>query len=150
MNKPNLLLIIEDDIGLRKQLRWSFDRYEIVMASDRCEAINAVKRYSPSVVTLDLGLPPDPTNASEGLTTLKEILVLAPATKIIVVTGNNDHNNATQALAFGAYDFYQKPIDPELLGLIIDKAFQSVSPESDDQLQDQSCDTVITDVNPTS
>ena len=119
-----MLLIVEDDPGLQKQLKWSFDQYEIVIAGNRSEAITALRRHTPSVVTLDLGLPPDPTNASEGLATLKEMLALAPATKIIVVTGNDDRTNAIQAVALGAYDFYQKPVDPDVLGLIIERAFQ--------------------------
>lgn len=131
MSQTNLLLIVEDDPGLQKQLKWSFDQYQIVIAGNRNEAIAALRRYTPSVVTLDLGLPPDPTNASEGLATLREMLALAPATKIIVVTGNDDRSNAIQAIALGAYDFYQKPVDPEVLGLIIDRAFQLNALERD-------------------
>jgi two-component system, NtrC family, response regulator len=126
MTESNLLLIVEDDIGLQKQLKWSFDRFEIIIASDRCEALNVFKQYLPKVVTLDLGLPPDPTNASEGLSTLQEMLALAPTTKIIVVTGNDDRNIAEQAIALGAYDFYHKPVDPDVLGEIIDRAFLQI------------------------
>lgn len=118
------MLIVEDDLGLQKQLKWSFAAYETVIAGNRAEAITALRRYIPSVVTLDLGLPPDPANASEGLKTLQEILELAPATKVIVVTGNDDRENAIQAVAMGAYDFYQKPIDTDVLNLIIERAFQ--------------------------
>ena len=75
------------------------------------------------MVTLDLGLPPDPTNASEGLRALTEIMTFRPATKVIVVTGNDDRRNALQAVAAGAYDFYQKPIDADVLRLIVDRAF---------------------------
>lgn len=118
----HMLLVIEDDIGLQKQLKWCFESYEVVIAGDREEAINALRRYEPAVVTLDLGLPPDPANASEGLATLAEILALSPRTKVIVVTGNDDRDNAVKAISLGAYDFYQKPIDPEILGMIIDRA----------------------------
>jgi len=119
-----VLLIVEDDPGLQKQLKWTFEGYQTVIAGNRSEAITALRRYMPSVVTLDLGLPPDPANASEGLKTLREILDLAPATKVIVVTGNDDRENAIQAVAMGAYDFYQKPIDTDVLNLIIERAFQ--------------------------
>jgi len=122
-NEKKTLLVVEDDPGLQKQLKWSFENYEVVIAGDRAEAITAVRRYQPSVVTLDLGLPPDPANASEGLATLKEILELTPATKIIVVTGNDDREVAVQAVALGAYDFYQKPVEIDILNLIIDRAF---------------------------
>ena len=117
------LLVIEDDAGLQNQLRWSFENYEVAIAGDREAAVAHVRRFEPHVVTLDLGLPPDPANASEGLATLQEILQLAPHTKIIVVTGNDDRENALKAIALGAYDYYQKPIDPQILGLIIDRAF---------------------------
>lgn len=119
-----VLLIVEDDPGLQKQLKWSFDAYQPVLAGNRKEAIAALRRHMPKVLTLDLGLPPDPANASEGLATLKEILELAPATKVIVVTGNDDRENAVKAVAMGAYDFYQKPIDIDVLTLIIERAFQ--------------------------
>jgi len=117
------LLIIEDDPGLQKQLRWSFDAYEVLVAGDRESALAQVRRYEPAVVTMDLGLPPDPDGASEGLATLKQILELAPDTKVIVLTGNQDHGNAVKAIGMGAYDFHQKPFDPEMLGLVIERAF---------------------------
>ncbi|MDD1627398.1 MAG: PEP-CTERM-box response regulator transcription factor [Methylococcaceae bacterium] len=124
MDDRKVLLIVEDDPGLQKQLKWAFECYQAVIAGNRNEAITALRRYMPSVVTLDLGLPPDSANASEGLKTLQEILELAPATKVIVVTGNDDRENAIQAVAMGAYDFYQKPIDTDVLNLIIERAFQ--------------------------
>ena len=117
------LLIIEDDPGLQKQLRWSFDAYEVLVAGDRESALAHVRRHEPAVVTMDLGLPPDPDGASEGLATLQQILALAPDTKVIVLTGNQDHANAVKAIGMGAYDFHQKPFDPEMLGLVIERAF---------------------------
>ncbi|MGR9116496.1 MAG: PEP-CTERM-box response regulator transcription factor [Gammaproteobacteria bacterium] len=138
MNQTNVLLIVEDDPGLQKQLRWSFDQYDTVIASNRSETIAALRRYTPEVVTLDLGLPPDPTNASEGIATLQEILSLAPHTKVIVVTGNDDRSNAIAAIAMGAYDFYQKPVDPDELNLIVSRAFHLAALERDFRtLQDQ-------------
>lgn len=124
MEKNKILLVIEDDPGIQKQLKWGFDQYQVVIAGDREETITAIRRFMPSVVTLDLGLPPDPTNASEGLAILKDILQLAPATKVIVVTGNDERKNAMKAVALGAYDFYQKPVDLDILNLIIARAFQ--------------------------
>ena len=121
--EKKILLIVEDDPGLQKQLKWSFENYKVIIAGDRNEAITALRRHSPSVVTLDLGLPPDPANASEGLATLKEIQDLLPQTKVIVVTGNDDREVAVQAVAMGAYDFYQKPIEIDTLNLIIERAF---------------------------
>ncbi len=118
------LLIVEDDPGLQSQLKWCFDGYEVQIAGDRASAIAALRRAAPPVITLDLGLPPDPANVSEGIATLKEVLRLAPRTKVIVVTGNDDRTNALKALELGAYDFYQKPIDSDVLKVIIDRAYQ--------------------------
>lgn len=116
------LLVVEDDKGLQSQMRWAFDNYEVLIAGDRSEAVAALRRFEPGVVLLDLGLPPDPGGVSEGLATLKEILSLIPETKVIIVTGDNDHANAVKAIANGAYDFHQKPTDPELLSLLVDRA----------------------------
>jgi two-component system NtrC family response regulator len=118
------LLIVEDDPGLQNQLRWSFDGYEILLATDRESALTHLRRSEPPVVTLDLGLPPDADGVSEGLATLEQILSLAPDTKVIVVTGNDDRENAVRAVGAGAYDFYQKPIDAEVLRLVVERAFR--------------------------
>ena len=117
------LLIIEDDPGLQKQLRWSFDAYDVVVAGDRESALAQIRRHEPAVVTMDLGLPPDPDGSTEGLATLQQILALAPETRVIVLTGNQERGNAVKAIAMGAYDFHQKPCDPEVLGLVIERAF---------------------------
>ncbi|MBU1690909.1 MAG: PEP-CTERM-box response regulator transcription factor [Gammaproteobacteria bacterium] len=121
-DKP-LLLIIEDDPGLQKLLRWSFEAYEVLVAGDRESALALIRRHEPAVATMDLGLPPDPDGASEGLATLQQIRALAPDTKVIVLTGNQDHANAVKAIGMGAYDFHQKPFDPEMLGLVVERAF---------------------------
>jgi len=120
--KPKLL-IIEDDPGLQKQLRWSLDAYDVVVAGDREAALAQLRRHEPAVVTMDLGLPPDPDGATEGLATLQQMLALAPDTKVIVLTGNQDRSHAVNAVAMGAYDFHQKPCEPELLNLVIQRAF---------------------------
>ncbi|MEQ9465023.1 MAG: response regulator, partial [Haliea sp.] len=118
------LLVVEDDKGLQSQMRWAFDGYEVAIAGDRAEAIAALRRFEAGVVLLDLGLPPDPGGVTEGLATLREILSLAPETKVIVVTGDNDRANAVKAIAGGAWDFHQKPADPELLALLVERAHQ--------------------------
>jgi two-component system NtrC family response regulator len=118
------LMIVEDDTGLQGQLRWAFEDFEVTICGDRTEAINQLRKTEPGVVLLDLGLPPDPGGVTEGLATLTEILSLAPQTKIIVVTGDNERKNAVRAIGLGAYDFYQKPADPELLNLMVERAYQ--------------------------
>jgi two-component system NtrC family response regulator len=117
------LLVIEDDPGLQRQMRWSFDAYEVLVAGDRESALALVRRHEPAVITMDLGLPPDPDGASEGLATLEQILELAPETKVIVLTGNQDHGNALKAIGAGAYDFHQKPFDPDMLSLVVERAY---------------------------
>jgi two-component system NtrC family response regulator len=131
--KPKLL-IVEDDLGLQKQLKWCFDEYEVLIASSRSEAIAQWRRFEPPVVLQDLGLPPDADGVSEGIATLKEILSIAPLTKVIVVTGNHDRDNAVRAVSLGAYDFYQKPVDTEVLRLIVSRAFNMHALEEQNRL----------------
>jgi two-component system, NtrC family, response regulator len=118
------VLVIEDDIGIQKQLKWSLTDYELVFAQDKASALTQLRRYEPAVVTLDLGLPPDPANASEGLSCLNEILAVQPNCKVIVITGNTDNEHALRAIALGAYDYYQKPVDAEVLNIILARAFK--------------------------
>ncbi len=121
--KPKLL-VVEDDEGLQRQLRWAYEDYEVLVASDRAAAIDLVRAAEPAVVTLDLGLPPDPDGVSEGFAALEAILSLKPDTKVIVASGHNARESALRAVASGAYDFYQKPVDIDALGLIVDRAFR--------------------------
>jgi len=124
VQKLRSILVVEDDPGLLKQMRWCFPDYEFLEANNRETAVALVRTHKPPVITLDLGLPPDPANASEGLEALHEILSIAPDTKVIVVTGNGERSNALKAIDLGAYDFYQKPLEPEVLGLIVDRAYK--------------------------
>ncbi|HPT49043.1 MAG TPA: PEP-CTERM-box response regulator transcription factor [Accumulibacter sp.] len=124
VEKLPYLLIVEDDRALQKQLRWAFDQYDTLVADDREEALVQIRRYQPSVVTMDLGLPPDADSVSEGFKLLEEILVLAPDTKVIVLTGQNDRANALRAIALGAYDFFAKPFEIEMLALTIQRAYR--------------------------
>jgi len=123
-DKRKPLLIVEDDLALQKQIKWSLDRFESVGAADREGALNQCRRHSPAVVTMDLGLPPDPDSVSEGFKLLEQLLELDPDIKVIVLTGQNDQANALRAVALGAYDFFAKPFDPDLLGLTIDRAYR--------------------------
>ena len=122
--KTRTLLIVEDDPALQKQLRWSFDQFETLVADDRESALNQIRRHAPAVVTMDLGLPPDADSVSEGFRLLEQLLAIAPDTKVVVLTGQNDQANALRAIGMGAYDFFTKPFEPEILGLILDRAFR--------------------------
>src|ERR1700680_4690435 len=113
------LLIVEDDLGLQKQLKWCFDEYRVWVAATRTEALAQLRRYEPAVGLQDWGLPPDAAGVSEGLKTLQELLHAAPQVKVIVVTGNGDQSNAVKAVGLGAADFYQKPLEPQILKLVV-------------------------------
>ena len=132
------LLIVEDDPGLLSQLKWCFEGYNVCAAEDRPSAIAELRRHEPMVVLQDLGLPPKPKGVEEGLATLSEILKLMPHTKVIVVTGHGDQENALTAIAQGAYDFYEKPVDTDTLKLLVDRAFNISELEQENRrLQNQ-------------
>ena len=121
--KPKLL-IVEDDAGLQAQLKWAYPDFEVFVAGDRAEALVLLRSEEPPVVTLDLGLPPDPDGTTEGFALLDEIMALKPDTKVIVATGHGARESALTAISHGAYDFYQKPVDIDALGLIVRRALQ--------------------------
>ena len=122
--RSDKLLIVEDDAGLRMQLRWSLSDLDVVLAENRAQALAIVQREQPPVVVLDLGLPPDPDGASEGLAILEGILSRRPGTKVIIASGNQERQYAVRAIGLGAYDFFGKPVDPAVLRLIVDRAFR--------------------------
>lgn len=118
------LLIVEDDLALQKQLKWSLDRFESVTADDVASAVLQFRRHGPAVVTMDLGLPPDRDSVSEGFKCLEKLLELDPGVKVIVLTGQNDQDNALRAIRTGAYDFLAKPVDPDVLSLTVERAYR--------------------------
>jgi two-component system, NtrC family, response regulator len=128
-----VLLIVEDDEGLQRQLKWAYEGYRVVAATDRAQAIDLVRLHEPAVVTLDLGLPPDPDGTTEGFATLTEILALKPDTKVIVASGHGARESALKAIALGAYDFYRKPVDIDELGLIVSRAFHLAGIEAENR-----------------
>jgi two-component system NtrC family response regulator len=118
------VLIVEDDLALQRQIRWSLDSFDAVTAADRESAMQQFRRHSPAVVTMDLGLPPDPDAASEGFKLLEQLLAADPDVKVIVLTGQNAQAHALRAVAQGAYDFLAKPFEPEVLKLTIERALR--------------------------
>ena len=119
------LLIVDDDSGIRNQLKWSFDDFEVFTADSRLSAIAKIEKYYPSVVTLDLGLPPDEEGESEGFTILNQIMQIAPMTKVVIVSGSDNPANKNMATDLGAFDYYSKPIQIDQLKLIIEQAYQA-------------------------
>ena len=118
------LLIVEDDPGLQAQLKWAYEDFDVTIVGDRASALAALRAEEPAVVTLDLGLPPDPDGTSEGFAVLDAIMALKPDTKVIVASGHGARESALEAIARGAYDFYRKPVDIDELGLIVRRALQ--------------------------
>ena len=127
------LLVIEDDEGLQRQLKWSYDDRQVILAGDRESALAAVREHQPEVVTLDLGLPPDPDGVSEGFATLEAILAARPGTKVIVASGHGARESARRAIAMGAFDFYHKPVDIDELGLIVRRAYHVATLEAENR-----------------
>ncbi len=130
---PRKLLVVEDDEGLQRQLRWSYEDYEVLTAGDRETAMLLLRTHSPAVVTLDLGLPPDPDGVTEGFATLEEILAVRPATKVIVASGHGARESARRAIATGAFDFYHKPVDIDELGMIVRRAYHVADLEAENR-----------------
>ena len=143
--KKPTLLVVEDDEGLQAQLKWAYDDFEVVIAGDRESAIAALRSEEPSVVTLDLGLPPDPDGTTEGFAVLDAIMELKPDTKVIVASGHGARESALQAIERGAYDFYQKPVDIDTLGLIVRRAFNlhTIEDENRRLVENASKDKVV-------
>ncbi len=137
------LLVVEDDEGLQRQLKWAYEDYQVVIAGTREQAITALREHEPAVVTLDLGLPPDPDGTSEGFATLEEIRRLMPATKVIVATGHGARESALRAVAMGAYDFYKKPVDSDDLGMIVARAFHLHDIEAENRRLEASRDSRV-------
>ncbi len=130
---PRKLLVVEDDEGLQRQLRWSYEDYDVVIAGDREAALTALRAHAPAVMTLDLGLPPDPDGVTEGFATLDEILKIRPDTKVIVASGHGARESARRAIAAGAFDFYHKPVDIDELGFIVRRAFHVADLEAENR-----------------
>ena len=122
-DKPKLL-IVEDDPGLCSQYRWAFPAFSVLLANDRLQALALVAKEQPPLVIMDLGLPPDPDGVSEGFATLDSVLRQAPDTKVIIATSHSDLSHAMRAVAAGAYDFCEKPIDIQVLGLIAERGLR--------------------------
>jgi len=133
MEPSRKLLIVEDDPGLRSQMRWALSDMDVFIAEDRESALTTLRKEEPNVIVLDLGLPPDPNGASEGLATLDAVLSFKPETKVIIASGNEERENALKAIAAGAYDFYPKPVDIDILRLIIERAMNLYALEEENR-----------------
>ena len=127
------LLIVEDDEGLQAQLKWAYEDFDVTIVGDRESALTALRAEEPAVVTLDLGLPPDPDGTTEGFAILDAIMALKPETKVIVASGHDARESALRAIEQGAYDFYQKPVDIDALGLIVRRALNLTKIEEENR-----------------
>jgi two-component system, NtrC family, response regulator len=137
MKKPKLL-IVEDDEDIRTQMKWAMVKdYEVFLAEDRATALEVLRRETPDVVTLDLGLPPNPAQPDEGFATLSDIRAEDPLVKVIIITGQGQKNHALQAVGEGAYDFFSKPIDTEELKVVLNRATHLSQLERENRLLQQ-------------
>jgi two-component system NtrC family response regulator len=132
MNKAKLL-VVEDDAGLSAQYRWAFPNCRVVLASDRKQAETLAKREQPDAALLDLGLPPDAEGVSEGFATLEALRVLSPGLPVVVASGQGQRENALRAVALGAYDFCEKPVDVAVLRTVIERALRLRELEEENQ-----------------
>ena len=122
MTHPKLL-VVDDDEAIRTQMKWALnDEYEVLLAYDRPSAIEQMKLERPPLVALDLGLPPSPREADEGLATLGELLTIDPHVKIVIITGNHDKTNALRAIEYGACDVFGKPVDIHEVRIVLKRA----------------------------
>jgi two-component system NtrC family response regulator len=134
MSPHPVMLLVDDDPEIRDQMKWAFEaEYELLEASDRSTALGHVRQAMPRLVLLDLGLPPDPDGASEGLAILRAILEINPTAKVIVVTGNSDRANALAAVAQGAYDFIEKPVQLDVLKILLQRAIYLANLEQENR-----------------
>ena len=117
------LLVLDDSQEILEQMRWGLKTlYTIFQADNRESAVEILQRKKMAVVILDLGLPPDPDGVSEGLSALEQLIRVNPFVKIVVITGNQDRANALKAVQLGAYDFMDKPVDLEVLKMVLQRA----------------------------
>ena len=134
MNDKPKLLIVDDDEAIRTQLKYALrDDFVLFFAEERGQALDVVRREHPELVSLDLGLPPHPDGAEEGLRALEEIIQAAPTTKVVVLTGNEDRENAIRAVQLGAFDYHAKPIALASLKVVLQRAayLQTLEAESE-------------------
>lgn len=135
------LIIVEDNQEIRCQLSWGLaSEYEVFVAGNRLEALALVKKHAPKVITLDLGLPPDETGCEEGFRCLEEILCRIPTAKVIMITGNDERENALRAVQNGAYDYYSKPFNLSELKVILKRAFHLAAIEKENSRLQSSID----------
>jgi two-component system NtrC family response regulator len=124
MTKPKLL-VVDDEEAIRNQMRWALaDEYDVLLAEDRPSALEQMKQARPDAVLLDLGLPPAPRDATEGLLALGELLAADRQAKVIVITGNHDRANALRAVEQGAFDFFSKPADLQEVRVVLKRALR--------------------------
>ena len=135
--KPQIL-IVDDDEDIRSQLRWALTAdFDVIESEDRPSAMRVFREKKPEVVLVDLGLPPHPGTPQEGLALLGELIAADSATRVVVISGQGEKENALKAIGEGAYDFFCKPVNVEELKTIIGRAFQVGRLEREFQAQQQ-------------
>src|SRR5215510_9765571 len=124
------LLVVDDDEQILKQLQWALsDEYSVFPARERLTALETVVKEDIPVALLDLGLPPHPREAVEGLRTLEEAIGRNPLIKVIIVSGNSERQNALRALEKGAHDVFAKPVNIDELRIVLQRVYRRVQME---------------------
>ena len=138
------ILLIEDDIALRKQIRFSLENiYSIFEAGNRKETLEALKANKIDIVILDLGLPPHESTPDEGLKVLDHILGKY-ACKVLILTGQKTEGIALEAIKAGAFDYIMKPAGTEKILYSIERAI--LFKDTEEQLERQGIKKISLDV----
>jgi two-component system, NtrC family, response regulator len=133
MERPTVL-IVEDDPEIRDHLKWALaSKYVVFETDNRPHAVALINQHRPSLVTLDLGLAPFPDDASEGLAALEEFLIIDPLIKVVVMTGNSQRETALRAVQAGAFDYIRKPIQLNILQVILERAVHLYTLQQENQ-----------------
>jgi len=118
------LLILENDRRLRRELEQMFADLDVTGAETSAQVLVLVRRLEPDVILFDLGSAPDAALAGQNLELMRQILNLAPDTKIIAMTEHDARGLAVQAVGLGAADFYHKPLDAGVLSIVVRRALR--------------------------
>ncbi len=123
------ILIVDDEEGIRSQMKWALaDEYDVSEADGADTALELALAQRPMVVLQDISLTAR-EDAAEGLDLIEHYLEMNSFCKVIMVTGHGDMANALLANRRGAYDFFSKPVDLDMLKIVIGRAINTAKLE---------------------
>lgn len=116
------LLLIEDNAGLREQMKWALNDEYMVLESDTLESAESMYReHTPAIVCLDMGLENKP---ERGLEIIDALMGIDRGAKIIVITSNTDATLGPRSVERGAFDYLQKPVEIDDLKVLLRRALR--------------------------